>query len=55
MTKEQLSILDDLLEVESGLSARDMDFIEDLDRRWRDRDLSEKQLEWLLNLSEKIL
>lgn len=54
MTEEQESILDDLLEVESGLSLAAVEFIEDLDenRHW---DLTPKQDAWLEALAEQHL
>lgn len=54
MTKDQESVLDDLLEVESGLSGAAMDFIESLDGK-RDQELSEKQWDWLEDLGERYL
>jgi hypothetical protein len=40
-------MLDDLLNVDHGLSPRAVDFIGDLDKNWRGRELTDKQLDWL--------
>lgn len=55
MTKDQESILDDLLAADSGLTGREIDYIEDLDQNWRDRDLSEPQNDWLQRIAERVL
>lgn len=47
MTGEEERILDDLLEIDSGLYDNEIDFIESLDREWREKDLTEKQHTWL--------
>lgn len=54
MTAEEESLLDDLLEVESGLTGSAMDFLESLDGR-RKQPLTEKQLTWLEDLGERHL
>ena len=46
MTVVEINMLNELLEVESGLTGWEMDFIEDLDRQ-RSRTLSERQREKL--------
>ena len=49
MNEEQVrarDVLDDLLKVEGGLSGREMDFIENMDRK-RNLTWSEKQINWL--------
>jgi len=45
--------LDDLLDVESGLTDWELKFIEDLDSRWRDRELSDKQAATLEKIYER--
>jgi len=47
-------VLDELLEVESGLTAWEMDFIESLDKQ-RGRGFTEKQVEILNRIHEKVL
>ncbi len=46
-------VLDDLLECEGGLSGKEMDFIEDMDKKrgciWTD-----KQIEWLDLIYERV-
>jgi len=54
MTAIEESMLDDLLNVESGLTGKDMDFIESLDKQ-RDQILSGKQINWLEDLTERCL
>lgn len=55
MTKNQQDLLDELLKVESGLSAKEMDFLEDLDKDWRDRKITDKQWDWLQAIGERVL
>ena len=55
MTDKQEGLLDELLELESGLSGKEMDFLEGLDRKWRERELTDKQSEWLEALGERRL
>ena len=54
MTADQLSLVEDLLQVEGGLSARAMDFIESLEGQPR-LVLSPKQTDWLEKLGEQHL
>ena len=54
MNTEQQELLDDLLNVDSGLSAREIEFIEDLDKNWRDRDLTNKQWEWMEKIAQRV-
>ena len=46
-------MLDEVLEVEEGLSGREIDFLDSLDNGWRGRDLTEKQAEWLNKIWER--
>ena len=55
MTEQQEKLLDELLEQESGLSGKEMDFLGDLDTKWRERELTEKQAEWLEAIGERRL
>ena len=48
-----LSILDELLELDSGLSAWEMDFLESLDRQRGKDKFSEKQSETLLEICKR--
>ena len=54
MTRDELNMLDELLETDSGLTAWEMDFVESLDAH-RQRALSEKQIEALERTWHKIL
>lgn len=54
MTREQEDLLDDLLNVESGLSGKSIDFICDLDQAWRERDLTDKQSDYLHSLARQV-
>lgn len=54
MTPEEKSILDDLLEVEVGMSGREIDFIKSMDEH-RDREITERQHDWLLDLGDELL
>ena len=47
MTDDQEKMLNDLLAKESGLSGWEVDFLDNLNNNWRDRDLSEKQADVL--------
>ena len=47
-------LLDDLLQVESGLRPRELEFIEDLDGNWRGKKLSEKQNNWLELIHDRL-
>lgn len=54
MTDDQQAILDELMEVDSGLRGKDIDFLDSLDRQ-RERNLSQKQLDWLNDLADRHL
>ncbi|MFH1417296.1 MAG: hypothetical protein ABII12_03305 [Planctomycetota bacterium] len=54
MTQQQEDMLDEILATESGMTGREMDFIEDMDARWRTRALSEKQADWLIAIWTKV-
>jgi len=43
-----------LLEAERGLSAREVEFIESLDEDKRDRDLTERQRDWLEAIWDRV-
>lgn len=55
MTKDQENMLDECLNAEAGLSPWEIDFIDNLDQNFRERPLSEKQVEVLLRINGKIL
>ncbi len=55
MTSEQEKLLDELLEKDSGLTGWEMDFIDDMDQKFRERPLSEKQADALLRVWEKVM
>lgn len=46
-------VLDELLEVEGGMSGKELDFIENMDSQ-RERDWSEKQIKWLDDIWERV-
>jgi hypothetical protein len=46
-------VLDDLLQCESGMSGRELDFIEDMDTK-RHLHWTEKQIDWLDGIYERI-
>lgn len=52
MTDDEREMLHDLLELDHGLSPREVDFIEDLSHR-QERGLTDKQWMWLRKLWEK--
>jgi hypothetical protein len=53
VSEDEQQLLDDLLAVESGLTAWEMDFIESLDRQ-RARALSPKQREVMGRIADKV-
>jgi len=54
-TQQDLSkMLDELLEVEEGLSNREIDFLDSLNNEWRGR-MSGKQADWLEKIWNRIL
>lgn len=54
MQRDWEQLLDDLLDLESGLTEWELGFIESLDK-WRGRDLSEKQEATLQRIADKLL
>lgn len=55
MTQEEaLDTLDDLLKLDSGMSAWELDFVESLDSQ-RGRDFTEKQIAVLERIAAKLL
>jgi hypothetical protein len=54
MTTDQEKTLDECLEAESGLAPWELDFIDNLDQNFRDRDLSEKQANNLEQTNAKV-
>ena len=57
MSKEQdraESVLDELLECEDGLSAKELDFIESMDKK-RQFEWSDKQIAWLDGIYKKVI
>lgn len=55
MTTDQTAMLNECLDADRGLTAWELGFIEDLDRNWRDSNLSPKQAEKLAQINEKVL
>jgi hypothetical protein len=53
MTESQKEKLDEILEKDSGLSGWEMDFIENMDKNWRERNMSEKQDSTLSKIWER--
>jgi len=53
MNPDEEQLLDDLLAVESGLTAWEMDFIESLDKQ-RTRALSDKQRDVVNRIADKV-
>lgn len=53
MHRDLQTLLDDLLEIESGLTGWEVSFIENLDADWRDRELTEKQHATLNEIARK--
>lgn len=54
MTHDEQKLLDGLLAVESGLTAWEMDFIENTDKSFRERSLSDEQRYWLNWIADKV-
>ena len=48
-------MLDELLELEEGLSAWEMDFIDSLDRSRRTKELTEKQRDRFMSIVDQLL
>lgn len=55
MTSEQEKMLQECLDSDHGLTAWELDFIENLDENFRDRPLSEKQVDILVRINGKVL
>jgi hypothetical protein len=55
MTSEQQQMVDELCELESGLSGREIDFIDDLASNYEERELSEKQSDWLESIHRRLV
>lgn len=47
-------LLDDLLNVDGGMSGKECDFIDDLDQTYRGRNLTERQADWLRAIHERV-
>lgn len=54
MKQDELNLLNELLEVDEGLTGWEIEFIEDLNRRRRFRSLSRRQKEALNRIAEKV-
>lgn len=53
MTEDQAKMVEEILDLESGMTGKDMDFIEDLDRRrteGKSMPLSDAQNDWLVDI-----
>jgi len=48
-----IDVLDDLLMVEGGLSGKELDFIEDMDKK-RNINWTEKQVDWLDKIFQRV-
>jgi hypothetical protein len=55
VTKDQEDMLDECLNAEGGLSAWELDFIDNLDQNFRDRELSDAQADKLEDINAKVL
>lgn len=55
MTPKELSLVEELLELEAGLSAWEIEFLDNLDENWRDCDeLTDKQSRVLERIARKM-
>lgn len=54
MTDSQIKKLDELLEKEEGLFSGEIDLIDNLDNNFRERNLSEKQENWLDRIWDRL-
>ena len=54
MTSDQEKMLDECLSAESGLTGWELDFVDNLDSNWRDRELTERQSDALVRIVEKL-
>ena len=52
LTDDEEQLMDDLIELEIGLSPWEIDFI---DQHWRDRDLTEKQSDMLRDIGRRLI
>jgi len=43
-------MLDECLELDEGLAPREMDFLDNLDRNYRSKGLTDPQLKWLKDI-----
>jgi hypothetical protein len=55
MEKRELTMIDELCELESGLAPNELKFVEDLSHKQPGYKLSAAQLEWLEKLWEKYI
>ena len=55
MTETEKNIVDQLMEETDRLSPREFEFVEDLQQTYQERELSEKQWDWLNDISVRIL
>ena len=53
MDNHQEDLLDELLSLEEGLSGWEMDFLDNLDKNWRDRELTDNQADKLEQIAKK--
>ena len=53
MTEDEEYMLDELLDIEQGLTQWELDFIDNLDNKWRRLDLTQKQTATLRKIYEK--
>lgn len=54
MTHDEITQLDLGLATESGLSAREIDFLDNLDNNYRDKSLTRPQEKWLEDIADRI-
>lgn len=54
MDPNEEALLDDLLQVGEGLTEWEVEFLDNLDKRWRGRELTEKQQAVLHRIAKKV-
>jgi len=47
-------LLDEILELDAGLSGSEMDFLDNLDQNYRDRDLTDRQVVWIEQIAHRM-
>jgi hypothetical protein len=54
MITDHVSVVEELLELEAGLTAWEIEFLDNLDENWRDRELTESQSRALEGIARKM-